>query len=176
MRILIVSDTHRYTYNFEMALERVRPVDYIIHCGDVEHNDDYINMVAGCPVHMVAGNNDWGSALDREIITMIGSYRVLITHGHLYSVNYDLDRLEKIAHEKNIDIVIFGHTHIPLLEERNGIVFLNPGSISFPRQYGRIPTYAVMNMEKKEIKISIVEMDKEGVQILKSLDFKGKNE
>lgn len=60
MKILVVSDTHGYTDKFDVVLEKEQPVDMLIHCGDVERDEDYIRAAAGCPVCMVAGNNDWG--------------------------------------------------------------------------------------------------------------------
>lgn len=175
MKVLIVSDTHGLTMNFDTVLEKVRPVDCLVHCGDVERDDEYISVVAGCPVHIVAGNNDWGSMLDREIITYIGPYRVMITHGHTYSVNYGMERLTEIAKVKGVDIVMFGHTHIPVIEERDGIVYINPGSLTLPRQYGRVPTYAMMNIDENDVAhFSIISLEKSGVKMLQTLDFKGK--
>ena len=147
MKILIVSDTHGRLENFETVLDRVKPVDMLIHCGDVERDEEYIRMIAGCPVYMVSGNNDWGMALDREILMNIGKYRVMITHGHTYSVYYDLSMLAVAAKSKGADIVMFGHTHVPVIERIDGVTLINPGSLTQPRQQGRIPTYAFMELD-----------------------------
>ena len=72
--------------------------------------------------------------LDREIITHIGPYRVMITHGHAYSVNYDMERLTAAAKAREVDIVMFGHTHIPAKEKTDGVFYLNPGSVSIPKE------------------------------------------
>ena len=121
----------------------------LIHCGDVERDEDYIRAAAGCPVCMVAGNNDWGSDLPQEIVTEIGKYRVFITHGHRYYVPFEMDRLKAAAKERNAQIVIFGHSHMPYLQEEDGITFLNPGSISKPRQVSFEPTYAIMKLDDR---------------------------
>ena len=84
MKILIVSDTHRHDENLEIVLEKEKNIDELIHLGDVEGSEDYIRAIAGCPCYMVAGNNDYFSMLDREIIMEIGNYKVLLTHGHNY--------------------------------------------------------------------------------------------
>ena len=66
MKILIISDTHRKHENLLKVLERECPVDLLIHLGDAEGYEDYIAEQAGCPVEVVAGNNDFFSSLPRE--------------------------------------------------------------------------------------------------------------
>ena len=72
MKILIVSDTHRRNENYIRVLERVAPVDMVIHCGDIEGSEYLIAECAGCPVQMVMGNNDFFSDLPREKEFMVG--------------------------------------------------------------------------------------------------------
>ena len=79
MKILIISDTHRKHENLLKVLERECPVDLLIHLGDAEGYEDYIAEQAGCPVEVVAGNNDFFSSLPREKELQIGKYKVLIT-------------------------------------------------------------------------------------------------
>ena len=152
MRILVISDTHRNLDNFDRVLEREARFDMIVHCGDVERDEDYIRAVASCPVCMVAGNNDWGIALPREIMTEIGPYKVMIVHGHQYSVHYGLERICDVAKQKGADIVLFGHTHIPLIKKVDHLVLMNPGSLSKPRQPERIPTYGLIEIDEKNKK------------------------
>ena len=96
---------------------------------------------------MVAGNNDFFSDLKGEQEIRIGKYRVLLTHGHYYYVNSGLDRLKKEAEVRDIDIVMFGHTHQPVIVQEENRIILNPGSIAYPRQTGRRPSYIIMNLE-----------------------------
>ena len=72
MKILIISDTHRKHENLLKVLERECPVDLLIHLGDAEGYEDYIAEQAGCPVEVVAGNNDFFSSLPREKELQIG--------------------------------------------------------------------------------------------------------
>ena len=53
MKILVVSDTHGRDGNLREVLEKVKPVDMLVHCGDVEGSEDYIEAMAECPVHIV---------------------------------------------------------------------------------------------------------------------------
>lgn len=59
MKVLIVSDTHRRDENLERVLEKEKPIDCLIHLGDVEGSEDYIREIAGCETHIVSGNNDF---------------------------------------------------------------------------------------------------------------------
>ena len=149
MKVLIVSDTHRRHGNLETVLENVGKMDLLIHLGDAEGEEDYIEAIAGCPVEIIAGNNDFFSNLDKEKVILLGKYKVLLTHGHYYNVTVGVERLKEEARERGIDIAMFGHTHRPYLEIGNELVILNPGSISFPRQEGRKPSYILMEIDRE---------------------------
>ena len=152
MKILIVSDTHRRNGNLQEVIEQTAPFDMLIHLGDGEGSEELITSWCleqnqNCEVHMVLGNNDFFSCLDREKEISIGPYRAFLTHGHFYSVSVGPERLEEEARSRGVDIAMFGHTHKPFLEDRNGITVLNPGSLSFPRQEGRRPSYMSMEVD-----------------------------
>jgi putative phosphoesterase len=59
MKVLIVSDTHGQDENLEETVLREAPFDYLIHCGDVEGREIFIEALAECPCTIVAGNNDF---------------------------------------------------------------------------------------------------------------------
>lgn len=147
MKVLIVSDTHGKNKNLELVLEREKKIDMLIHLGDVEGSELYISRCLECPVEIIAGNNDFFSSLEKERVLILGKYKVLMTHGHNYYVNEGLEEAYKEAQARGIDIFMFGHTHRPILENKNGIILLNPGSLSYPRQEGRLPSYAVMEVD-----------------------------
>lgn len=144
MKILIISDTHGRHTGFDRILQKEGAPDMLIHLGDVEGGEYYMSERVAGPVHMVGGNNDFFSGLNREEEFMIGKYRVLITHGHYYYVSVGTERIKEEARARGVDIVMFGHTHRPVLEVEEDLVTLNPGSVSFPRQEGRKPSYMIM--------------------------------
>lgn len=148
MKILIVSDTHRKTEYLEMVLEREKPLDLLIHLGDIEGDEDYIRVIAECPIEAVAGNNDFFTDLPGECVIQIGKYKALLTHGHYYYVNTGIRHIKREAIARNIDIAMFGHTHRPFIEQDDEGIVLNPGSISYPRQEGRRPSYIVMELDE----------------------------
>lgn len=147
MRVLIVSDTHKKHENLITIMEKERPFDRMIHLGDAEGYEDYIAELAGCPLDIVAGNNDFFSELPKEKEIEIGGLKALITHGHYYYVSAGLEDIKKEARGRGMDIVMFGHTHRPLIEKDHGVVALNPGSTSYPRQDGHLPSYIVMEID-----------------------------
>lgn len=149
MKILIVSDTHKQNHNLMKILDKVGKLDLLIHLGDIEGSEEYIASNANCPVEMIAGNNDFFSALDREKEIQLGPYKVLLTHGHYYYVSVGIEDIKKEAKGRGMDIVMFGHTHRPVIDIDEGITAINPGSLSYPRQDGRIPTYIIMEIDNK---------------------------
>lgn len=148
MKILIVSDTHGQAENLVKVLNKVKPLDALIHCGDIEGQTDYVQLISECPCYMVAGNNDWGTSLKREMEFSLDDYRVLLTHGNTYGVSIGTGQLRDEAESRDIQIAMFGHTHRPFLEEKDNLVLLNPGSLSYPRQMGRRPSYIVMEIDQ----------------------------
>lgn len=155
MKILIVSDTHRRDGNLQAVISENAPFDMLIHLGDAEGSEDRIlawckEQNEACQVHMILGNNDFFSHLEREKEIAIGARRVFLTHGHLYSVSVGTERLVDEARDRKVQIVMFGHTHKPCLDIRKDVTVLNPGSLSFPRQEGRRPSYMVMELDGDE--------------------------
>lgn len=146
MRILIVSDTHGSLRNFDIVIEREKEIDMLLHLGDVEGDDDYMEAVMNCPVHIVGGNNDYFSGLPGEIELRIGKYKVFMTHGHGYYVSMDTRRLKQAARARGADIAMYGHTHRPDIDLEDGVKVINPGSLSYPRQESRRASYVIMEI------------------------------
>lgn len=148
MKVLIVSDTHKKNDNFFRVLEMVEPVDMIIHCGDIEGSEYAITARAGCLVEMVAGNNDFFSRLPMEREFGIGKYHIWVTHGHNYYVSMGNEMLKEEARVRGADIVFYGHTHRPVIDMDGDVIAVNPGSLSYPRQDGRKPSYVLMDIDR----------------------------
>lgn len=98
-------------------------------------------------MYVVRGNCDWSGDYPQERIVEFGGERIFLTHGHRYNVRAGVTELASAAAKAGAGIAVFGHTHIPLAEERYGVILLNPGSITEPRQEVRKPTYLVLEKE-----------------------------
>ncbi|MBS7167050.1 MAG: metallophosphoesterase family protein [Anaerobutyricum hallii] len=131
MRILVISDSHGRNDDVAGVIEQVGHIDMLIHCGDVERGDDYIRSLVDCPVHMVAGNNDYNLELPSQDIFNIGDYKVLVVHGHTFCVYRGVERLKQYA----------------LIEIDEDVTVLNPGSVSYPRQSDHMPTFLIMEID-----------------------------
>ena len=147
MKILVVSDTHGRDRELETTVEREAPFDKLIHCGDVEGREIFIEALADCPCCIVAGNNDFFCDLPREQEITIGGKKALVTHGHYYGVSIDLSGIADEARSRGCEIAFFGHTHKPVVGQKNGVLVINPGSLAYPRQSGRKSSYVILNTD-----------------------------
>ncbi len=149
MRILIVSDTHRKNDNYLKVVKLQEPLDMVIHCGDAEGSEYLLSEAVDCPMHIVLGNNDFFSELPRELEFNIEKYKVWVTHGHSYYVSMGNERIKQEAKIKGVDIVIYGHTHRPVVDYSDReVIAVNPGSLSYPRQDGHKPSYIIMEVDR----------------------------
>ena len=129
MKILVVSDTHRKDDGLKMVIEKEKPLDMLIHLGDAEGSERYIA--------------EWVNK-EREI--KIGKYRALLTHGHYYGVSMGAEGLAEEARNRGCGMALFGHTHRPYYGKIGGVVVINPGSLSYPRQEGKKGSYGIMTV------------------------------
>ena len=144
---LVFSDSHGNLENLLDVLRQYPKMEAVFFLGDVEGDADRLRRSTPYPVYMVRGNCDYGGDIPLELEIEFVGKKIALTHGHRY-LNYGgIDALENWALMQGVDIVMFGHTHIPYLDEGEDLTMLNPGSISRPRQEGHIPTYTVMEVE-----------------------------
>lgn len=162
MRILIFSDSHNFDGNMKNALARNHNrFDLCIHLGDGCREFE----AAGegySPITFVTVNGNgedfFGSGRVNETVLDLDGYRIFITHGHRYNVKFGYDRLIYRAAEKECDIALFGHTHIPYNKYmpelgKRGLYLFNPGSISRP-PLGQKPSYGVLEIVKEGISLN----------------------
>lgn len=143
-KFLVVSDNHGKEDNFYDILDREAPLSGIIHCGDFEGTEGKFAIAADCPVYFVAGNNDFFSNLKRELEFELCGHKAFLTHGHHYMVSVDPENIRCEAVARGADIIFYGHTHKPVAKKVGDVYIFNPGSLSYPRQEGRRPSYLVV--------------------------------
>ena len=157
MRIGVMSDTHG---DIELGLEATRQmgdVDLILHAGDTYA--DLLKISKQIDIEMVGvrgniGHEDKGPA---ELVLELNGFRIFLVHGHHYDVKHSLMRLYYRAKELEIDIVVYGHTHLALHAMEDEILFLNPGSVGFPRgKYKN--SYAILDLSGKKATVEILEI------------------
>lgn len=159
MKILVISDTHGDLTKVYHLLEKVKNIDLILHCGDNQKDAHELEDTQGIPVVSVKGNCDGGHAPDRKIIdTPYG--KIIMTHGHMEGVDFDPTRLIYLAEENDCIAVCCGHTHVPVWEDFNGIIMINPGSLSRPRDGSKEGSYAIIHSTEENFYGNIVYYDK----------------
>lgn len=166
MKALIMSDSHGDQPIVTKLVEHYQnEVDTIIHCGDSEMmmSDPLVDQMV-----IVQGNMDFASfPIIQEINSDVGT--ILVTHGHEYNVNSSLLGLELLAQQERAKVVCFGHTHQLGVQVNQGVVFINPGSISQPRgKYVTIGgTYVIADFLKNEINVQFYNRDMQPLDELK---------
>lgn len=156
MRVLVVSDSHGSNVYLNKAIEEAGNFDYFMHLGDLEGSEHFIEAFVECPTAIISGNNDYFTTIEHELEFELEGHHVFMTHGHRYNIYAGVDCLRKEGQRRGADIILFGHTHCPYIEQTEECLILNPGSISRPRQEGRIPTYVIMDLkENGEIEVDL---------------------
>lgn len=159
MRIIVVSDTHmprrRVKGLPEQLNNAIRDADLILHAGDWCDMATVDALSPYAPLEGVAGNND-GEALIkrfgyRKIVT-VGDVRIGIVHGHGVKGTTESRSREAFARESP-DVIVFGHSHIPLLKEMNGILLFNPGSPTDKRRQAKY-SFGILEVDGRDIRAS----------------------
>lgn len=154
MKALVFSDSHGKIKLMKDIIEMEKP-DIIIHLGDNTY--DVSDLANDIEVLSVRGNcdvHDFETPL--ELTKIINGKKIFMTHGHMYGVKMSQNNIYYRGLELDVDIILFGHTHIPVNDEEDGIKILNPGSIERPRFTKR--SYAIINFSKEiETEIKYVE-------------------
>lgn len=158
MRILIVSDTHGEGELLNQVVQR-EVCDHVIHCGD------FCTEAGSLPrgsLTVVRGNCDW-EKFSGEAQWEGGGLRFFVTHGHRFRVNSSLLSLQYRAREVGAQIACFGHTHVPLAEVVEGVLLINPGSLTEPRGVPQ-PSYAILETEGEgKVRLSFHTPEGEGL-------------
>lgn len=150
MRVLIVSDTHRRLNNLKAVIRIEKNLDQVLHLGDVEGDEERIRSLISCPVAFVDGNNDFMGNNGADRMITLSGVRIFMTHGHRYGVSVNNSYVAWEARTREAHIACYGHTHRPVIEERGGLYLINPGSLSYPRQSGKKPSYIIMTITDSE--------------------------
>lgn len=145
MKYLVMSDSHGQIKERAKLLSLINKVDKVIHLGDHAKDLETFDLVLK-PTFIVSGNCDEKGRFLEEITIEDESFKLFITHGHRYDVKQGLTKLYYKAQELGANIILFGHTHIPLCVENNGVYFYNPGSISLPKG-GSQPSCGILTLK-----------------------------
>ena len=148
--ITVLSDTHGNRKAIDRIAEILKESDMVIHLGDTSQDGNYIKKY-NKNTYIINGNCDVMPCGEREMIIEAENVKIFACHGHLYSVKSSPSRLAARAKEAGCTVALYGHTHKAAEEENDGVLLLNPGTMS---RYSRNSyMYLVINGNKTVAKI-----------------------
>jgi len=146
----VISDTHGLLR--PQALDALRGCDLIIHAGDVGRPELLEPLRALAPLRVVRGNVDYGDWAARLPMTA----RV-DAGGHVFYVLHNIAELDLDPPTAGFAAVVYGHSHRPSIETRDGVLWLNPGSAG-PRRFSLPVSLARVKVSARELRPEIVEL------------------
>ena len=137
MLVGLVSDTHGLVR--PEIFRALDGVDILLHAGDVGGGSVLAELRAIAPVRAVFGNTDppGEPGLTPALELELGGLRVHVSHGH----ELGTPTADRLLSRYDADVIVFGHTHVPLVERRDGRLVVNPGAAG-PRRFKLQPSVA----------------------------------
>ena len=151
MQIGVISDTHGLVR--PEVFDAFRGVELILHAGDIGSAEVLQALRAIAPVVAVRGNNDtadWAKSLPESVKTTALGQRIHILHD-LKEISVDP------RSSPDFDIVISGHSHKPMIERRDGVLYINPGSAG-PRRFKLPVTVARLAIQGNKAMAKLIEL------------------
>ena len=142
MKVLIVSDSHGHNEYLDDLIRENQDVDLFLHAGDSE-----VPPYTIYPFRVVKGNCDYIYDMPEELIIPSPFGNILLRHKDNAPIKY--------IKENDIRIYVFGHTHVKACIKKNDIVYINPGSLTFPRD-GEA-SYAILDNDEKYCYLSFID-------------------
>ncbi|SET35462.1 metallophosphoesterase family protein [Pseudomonas graminis] len=150
VKVGLISDTHGLLR--PQALQALQGCDYLIHGGDIGKPEILEALKAIAPLTVVRGNNDtddaWACDVPYEAVLRIGGLAIYTTH-----ILADVPK----ALPEGVRVVVTGHSHRPLQQMRNGVLFINPGSAG-PRRFKLPITIGLLHIDGDEVRGELIEL------------------
>jgi hypothetical protein len=146
----VISDTHGLLR--PEALAALQGVDRILHAGDVGDPEILVALSKTAPVVAVRGNVDtasWVRALRQTEMIEVGGMSIYMLH--------DLEQLDLKPEAAGIRAVVYGHSHQPKIEEKNGVLFFNPGSAG-PRRFHKPISIGKLTIEAGIARAEVIDL------------------
>jgi len=151
VRIGLISDTHGLLR--PQAVEFLRGSDHILHAGDIVGTPVLDGLAALAPLSAVRGNNDygdWALALPETVTLTLGGVVIHMLH--------DLKELAIDPAANGVRVVVTGHTHKPACEERDGVLYVNPGAAG-RRRFTLPVSVGELLIEDGKVDVRLVTLD-----------------
>jgi putative phosphoesterase len=150
VKVGLISDTHGLMR--PQALEALQGCDYLIHGGDIGKPEILETLKTIAPLTVVRGNNDtddaWASDVPYEAVLRIGEVAIYTTH-----ILADVPK----SLPDDVRVVVTGHSHRPLQQVRDGVLFINPGSAG-PRRFKLPITVGMLHIDGADVRGELIEL------------------
>ncbi len=151
MIVGVISDTHGLLR--EQAVKALAGSDHIIHAGDVGSGEVWQGLAKIAPLTAVRGNVDhaaWARRLPTNDVFEAEGVSIYVLH--------DLQQLDLKPEASGFQVVVYGHSHVPKQETRNGVLYFNPGSAG-PRRFRLPVSVGRLHLESGGVRGEIIELD-----------------
>jgi uncharacterized protein len=151
IRVGLISDTHSLLRR--EALDSLAGSDFLIHAGDIGNASILEQLAAIAPVTAVRGNNDggaWAAAIPETDVLQVGEVVIYVIH--------DLGQLDIDPAAGGFQVVVSGHSHRPMHEMREGVLYMNPGSAG-PRRFSLPISVAHLLVSGTEVRPQLIELN-----------------
>lgn len=156
MKIGVISDTHGDQVAVRQVVKLATDIDMWLHAGDCSQDAEYLRSLVTVPVVTAKGNCDGQTTARVDEFVEIENQKIWLTHGHRYNVKRGRDELLQIAKHHRMNIVVYGHTHIPENYWCESVLLFNPGSANC--SYGGRGTFGIIEIDEEGIVGSIIEL------------------
>ena len=142
MKLAILSDTHGLLR--PEVVEQLKTADAILHGGDINKQSVVDELRQYAPLYVVRGNNDkeWAEEIPHDLTIALGGVTFYMVH----------NKKELPAKLDGVDVVVFGHSHKYVQEEKEGLLWLNPGSCG-PRRFHQEITMMMAEVGEGKIRV-----------------------
>ena len=150
MKLAILSDTHGLLR--PQVVEHLKTADAILHGGDINKPAIVEQLQQYAPLYIVRGNNDkeWAEDIPHDLIVTLEGVTIFMVH----------NKKEVPADLSGVDVVVFGHSHKYVQEEKDGLLWLNPGSCG-PRRFHQEITMMMAEIEGGTIQVEKIDIPHE---------------
>lgn len=150
MKLAILSDTHGLLRS--QVVEHLKTADAILHGGDINNPAIVEQLQQYAPLYIVRGNNDkeWAESIPHDLTVTLEGITFFLVH----------NKKEVPADLSGVDVVVFGHSHKYVQEEKGGVLWLNPGSCG-PRRFHQEITMMVAEIENGNIQVEKIDIPHE---------------
>ncbi|MGD0098971.1 MAG: metallophosphoesterase family protein [Acidobacteriota bacterium] len=147
-RIGVISDTHRLVR--PEILTALEGVEHIIHAGDMGSPDVIAELRRIAPVTAIRGNadaGDWAREFPETAIVQAGGIMIYVIH--------NIDSLDLDPRASEFSAVVYGHSHVPMQQTRDGVLYFNPGSAG-PRRFHLPVSMGYLTVRGKSVSGEII--------------------